>query len=55
MILGFGVAQYLFETFLSIRQHSKLQETRPPKALQGAVSQEDYDKAQVCLFAVLSG
>ncbi|KAH0605105.1 uncharacterized protein H6S33_005087 [Morchella sextelata] len=46
MILGFGVAQYLFETFLSIRQHSKLQETIPPKALQGAVNQEDYDKAQ---------
>ncbi|KAL7270626.1 zinc metalloprotease [Rhizina undulata] len=46
LILGFGVAQYLFETFLSVRQHRKLQATKPPKALEGAVSQDDFDKAQ---------
>ena len=46
--LGFGLAQYAFERFLSYRQYKILQQTKPPKALQGEVSQEVFDKSQVC-------
>ncbi|KAJ4423511.1 zinc metalloprotease [Gnomoniopsis sp. IMI 355080] len=46
LIIGFSVAQYLFEGFLSLRQYQVLKNTKPPKVLQQEVSQEVYDKSQ---------
>lgn len=46
LIVGFSLAEYLFESFLSARQYSVLQEKKPPKALEGEVSQEVFDKSQ---------
>ncbi|KAI9772399.1 MAG: hypothetical protein M1839_002478 [Geoglossum umbratile] len=46
LIVGFSIAQYLFESYLSLRQYKVLRATKPPKSLQGVVSQEDYDKSQ---------
>lgn len=48
LIVGFSVAQYLFEGFLSLRQYRVLKQTRPPKVLKNEVSQEVFDKSQVC-------
>ena len=48
LIVGFSLAQYLFEGFLSLRQYQVLKQTRPPKVLQNEVSQEIFDKSQVC-------
>jgi hypothetical protein len=47
LIVGFSVAQYLFEGFLSLRQYRVLKQTRPPKVLQNEVSQDVFDKSQV--------
>lgn len=47
LIVGFSLAQYLFESFLSFRQYKVLQRKKPVKALEGEVSQEVYDKSQV--------
>lgn len=55
MIIGFGLAHYAFESYLSIRQHKKLQETKPPKSLEAAVTQEVYDKSQVSWISVCVG
>ncbi|KAF8475553.1 peptidase family M48-domain-containing protein [Kalaharituber pfeilii] len=46
IIIGFSAAQYLLESYLSYRQHEKLKGTKIPKALEGAVTQADFDKAQ---------
>jgi STE24 endopeptidase len=46
LIVGFSLAQYLFEGFLSLRQYQVLKQTRPPKVLQNEVSQEVFDKSQ---------
>ncbi|MCJ1373448.1 hypothetical protein MMC20_004676 [Loxospora ochrophaea] len=46
LIVGFSVGQYLFEGFLSLRQYKILQQKKPPKALEGEVSQEVFDKSQ---------
>ncbi|SPN98980.1 probable zinc metallo-protease [Cephalotrichum gorgonifer] len=46
LIIGFSVGQYLFETFLSLRQYRVLQRTKVPKVLEAEVSQEVYDKSQ---------
>lgn len=46
LIVGFSLAQYLFESFLSFRQYKVLQRKKPVKALEGEVSQEVYDKSQ---------
>ncbi|CCX14243.1 Similar to CAAX prenyl protease 1; acc. no. P47154 [Pyronema omphalodes CBS 100304] len=46
LIIGFSASQYLLETWLSYRQHKKLQETKVPKALEGVVEKEVYDKSQ---------
>ena len=46
LILGFSFAQYIFEGCLSLRQYGILRQTKPPKALQGEVSQEVFDKSQ---------
>jgi hypothetical protein len=47
MIIGFSLAQYLFEGFLGFRQYQLLKKTKPPKVLEHEVSQEVYDKSQV--------
>ncbi|RAL68089.1 hypothetical protein DID88_008807 [Monilinia fructigena] len=46
LIVGFSLAQYLFEGFLSLRQYQVLKQTRPPKVLSNEVSQEVFDKSQ---------
>lgn len=46
LIVGFSLGQYLLEGFLSLRQYQVLKQTKPPKALQGEVSQEVFDKSQ---------
>ncbi|KAL1881834.1 zinc metalloprotease [Diaporthe australafricana] len=46
LIIGFSVAQYLFEGFLSLRQYQVLKKTKPPKVLEQEISQETYDKSQ---------
>ncbi|MCJ1467662.1 hypothetical protein MMC07_006287 [Pseudocyphellaria aurata] len=46
LIVGFSLAQYIFEGFLSFRQYKVLQRKKPIKALEGEVSQEVYDKSQ---------
>ncbi|KAK3178287.1 hypothetical protein OEA41_000420 [Lepraria neglecta] len=46
LIVGFSLGQYLFESFLSLRQYKVLQQKKPPKALKGEVSQEVFDKSQ---------
>ncbi|KAI1798887.1 peptidase family M48-domain-containing protein [Daldinia bambusicola] len=46
LIIGFSVAQYLVEEFLSLRQYGVLKKTKPPKVLEKEVSQEVYDKSQ---------
>lgn len=47
--MSFSLGQFVFESFLSSRQYQKLLETKPPKALEGEVSQEVFDKSQVRL------
>lgn len=46
LIVGFSLAQYVFEGLLSIRQYRILQRKKPPKSLQGEVSQDVFDKSQ---------
>ncbi|CAL3963176.1 hypothetical protein PZA11_000869 [Diplocarpon coronariae] len=46
LIVGFSLAQFTFESFLSLRQYQVLKNTRPPKVLQKEVSQEVFDKSQ---------
>ena len=46
MIVGFSVAKYVFEEFLAFRQFKVLQRKKPPKTLEGEVSQETFDKSQ---------
>ncbi|KUI71594.1 CAAX prenyl protease 1 [Cytospora mali] len=46
LIIGFSLAQYLFEGFLSLRQYQVLKKTKPPKVLEQEISQETYDKSQ---------
>ena len=47
LIVGFSLAQYIFEGYLSLRQYKVLQQTKPPKSLEGEVSQDVFDKSQV--------
>jgi len=47
LIVGFSVAQFLFEGLLSLRQYQVLKQTRPPKVLANEVSQEVFEKSQV--------
>ena len=51
LIVGFSLAQYIVEGFLSYRQYKVLQQKKPPKSLQGEISQEVFDKSQVCLLS----
>ncbi|KAK3378503.1 peptidase family M48-domain-containing protein [Podospora didyma] len=46
LIIGFSVAQYLFEGFLGLRQYQVLQQKKPPKVLELEVSKEVFDKSQ---------
>ncbi|KAI5801602.1 putative CAAX prenyl protease 1 [Peziza echinospora] len=46
LIIGFSFAQYLLESYLSARQHQKLKGKKIPKSLEGAVTQEVFDKSQ---------
>ncbi|KAI1254347.1 hypothetical protein MGN70_004744 [Eutypa lata] len=46
LVIGFSVAQYAFEEYLSLRQYQVLKKTKPPKVLEQEVSQEVYDKSQ---------
>ncbi|RKU43435.1 hypothetical protein DL546_005830 [Coniochaeta pulveracea] len=46
LIIGFSVAQYLFEGYLGYRQYQLLKKTKPPQVLEHEVSQEVYDKSQ---------
>ncbi|KAK6340713.1 hypothetical protein TWF696_009037 [Orbilia brochopaga] len=46
LILGFSVAQYLFELYISARQYKILKGTTIPKQLEGAVTQDVFDKSQ---------
>ncbi|KAH7246422.1 myosin-like coiled-coil protein-domain-containing protein [Fusarium tricinctum] len=46
LIMGFSVGQYLFESFLTLRQYRVLQKTSPPAVLSKEVSQEVFDKSQ---------
>ncbi|CAM1507926.1 Fc.00g047740.m01.CDS01 [Cosmosporella sp. VM-42] len=46
LIIGFSVGQYLFESFLTLRQYRVLQKSSPPAVLSKEVSQEVFDKSQ---------
>lgn len=46
MIIGFSVAQFLFEGYLGLRQYGVLKRTKPPKVLELEVSQDVFDKSQ---------
>ncbi|ERT02053.1 STE24 endopeptidase [Sporothrix schenckii 1099-18] len=46
LIMGFSLAQYFLEGFLSLRQYQVLKATKAPKVLQHEVSQEVFDKSQ---------
>ncbi|XP_039114501.1 CAAX prenyl protease 1 homolog [Dioscorea cayenensis subsp. rotundata] len=45
-VLGFIVSMYIFETYLDIRQHSALKLPTLPKALQGVISQDKFEKSR---------
>lgn len=60
LILGFSVGQYLFETFLTLRQYRVLQAPKPPAVLAREISQETFDKSQAygrakARFEIVSG
>lgn len=44
--MGFSVGQYLFETFLTLRQYRVLQNTSRPAILSEVVSQEAFNSSQ---------
>ena len=50
VLVGFSVGQFVLEGLLSLRQYKVLQRTKPPKVLEGEVSQEVFDKSQVRVF-----
>jgi hypothetical protein len=50
LILGFSIGQYLFEGFLSLRQYQVLKQKKPPKTLENEITQEVFDKSQVCFY-----
>lgn len=47
VLAGFSLGQYLFESFLALRQYKVLKQTKPPKVLREEVSQKVYDDSQV--------
>ena len=60
VIVGFSLGQYVFERFLAFRQYRILKQTKPPKVLEGEISQEVFDKSQAygrakSTFGLISG
>jgi hypothetical protein len=49
VLVGFSLGQYVLESFLSFRQYRVLQQTKPPKVLEGEVTQKVFDDSQVSL------
>lgn len=47
VLVGFSLGQFILEGFLSLRQYRILQRTKPPKVLEGEVSQKVFDESQV--------
>jgi uncharacterized membrane protein len=54
VLVGFSLGQFILEGFLSLRQYRVLSHTKPPKVLEGEVSQKVFDESQVST-APLSG
>lgn len=46
IIVGFTVGQFLFESYLELRQYKVLKQKSPPESIKKEVSQETFDKAQ---------
>ena len=46
IIVGFTIGQYVFETYLDLRQYRVLQLKTAPKSIEKEVSQETFDKSQ---------
>ncbi|PNY28789.1 CAAX prenyl protease 1, partial [Tolypocladium capitatum] len=60
LILGFSIGQYLFESFLIVRQYRVLQQPKPPAVLAKEVSRDTFDKSQAygrakARFEIVSG
>jgi STE24 endopeptidase len=60
LILGFSIGQYVFESFLTLRQYRILQQPKPPAVLSKEIPQETFDKSQAygrakAQFSVISG
>ncbi|KAK3185917.1 zinc metalloprotease [Lecanicillium sp. MT-2017a] len=60
LILGFSIGQYVFESFLTLRQYRVLQQPKPPVVLSKEISQETFDKSQAygrakAQFSLVSG
>jgi STE24 endopeptidase len=43
---GFMILNYIFETYLNIRQHRALKLPTLPKSLAGVISDEKFEKAR---------
>src|SRR6266480_2806314 len=48
LIIGFSLGQFCLENWLLWRQYGVYQRTVRPKALEQEITQETYDKSQVC-------
>ncbi|KAL1965662.1 hypothetical protein VTN77DRAFT_5339 [Rasamsonia byssochlamydoides] len=46
VLVGFSLGQFILEGFLSLRQYRVLSRTKPPKVLEGEVSQKVFDESQ---------
>lgn len=51
MLVGFSLGQYVFESFLSLRQYRVLQNTKPPKVLEGEITEKVFEDSQVIPLA----
>ena len=50
LIVGFILGQLTFESILGYRQYKVLQRKKPPRSLEGEISQETFDQSQVGVF-----
>ncbi|KAF7717358.1 CAAX prenyl protease [Penicillium ucsense] len=46
VLVGFSLGQFVLEGLLSLRQYKVLQKTKPPKVLEGEVTQKVFDQSQ---------
>ncbi|OQD74132.1 hypothetical protein PENDEC_c012G04650 [Penicillium decumbens] len=46
VLVGFSLGQFVLEGLLSLRQYKFLQRTKPPKVLEGEVTQKVFDQSQ---------